>query len=109
MRQAMLAAFLGAGCLIPQVGCSEFTPWPVEKAARISYDPATDTFVLTNLSPHTIWYDGRSKEVGRGLSEAHGLAERNELNKLPARVGLCVKCDPNAEWGFVFSDAVIVP
>ena len=33
-------------------------PWPPERAARIRYDHHGDTFVLVNVSPHVIWYEG---------------------------------------------------
>ena len=50
------STWLVAGCFRRE------TPWPVQQAARITYDKGTDTFTLTNLAPHTIWYDGRPKE-----------------------------------------------
>ena len=162
MRLAKFAAFLGTCFLILLGGGSQPAPWPVEQAARIKYDRTTDTFVLTNLSPHIIWYDGRPNDrpspiyerqlptgkwvnvwldgcgtkrgwqplrpgqavvlgqfpdrVGRGMGggspEARALAERNDLNKLAARVGLRVISDPKnqrATGKLVYSDAMTLP
>ena len=59
------STWLAAGCFGPETPVpvqQAATPWPVQQAARVTYDKETDTFTLTNLAPHTIWYDGRPKE-----------------------------------------------
>jgi hypothetical protein len=54
----------GVGCSQPEVDDPEPPPalWPVQKAARITYDRQSNTFTLTNLAPHPIWYTGRKNQ-----------------------------------------------
>jgi hypothetical protein len=63
MRYVALSALLAAvsagvalhgGAAEPAVA----DPWPPQRAARIRYDHHGETFVLANVSPHVIWYEG---------------------------------------------------
>jgi hypothetical protein len=102
MRFAIFLLFL----LLPVSGCSTRAPepapepaddgpaavkdWKADQVARITYDPKTSQFTLTNVSARVLWFDG---EVSSREKAASVRPDAVYQRRLPGGDWVCIWCN----------------
>ena len=102
---ALVAAMVGLtlGCFAapdpepPGAKKDAGAPWPAEQAARITYDRDNECFILSNVSPHAIRYEG--ERYTSGTIGAYSITERQLPTGEWIDVTPAIKCKGEF-WGF---------